>query len=86
MTAPQPVTEPQPVSEPQPACVKRTNRAKLGTIQDSDGSTIVVTYYPATRTIEFRPFKARHAGPRTKVITLSEVRELSKGQLVLPLT
>lgn len=65
--------------------VTRTRRAKLGTIPDTDGSPIVVTYYPATRTLEFRPFKARHSGPRTKSITLSEVRELSRGQLVLPL-
>lgn len=73
------------MNEPRPVTAARTRRAKLGTIADTDGSPIVVTYYPATRTLEFRPFKARHSGPRTKRITLSKVRELSRGQLVLPL-
>lgn len=41
----------------------RTRRAKLGTITNHDGTPIVVTYYPSTRTLEFRPFKARHSGP-----------------------
>lgn len=69
----------QPVTKP------RKSRAKLGTITDTDGSIIIVTYYPATKTIEFRPFHGRHSGPRTKSITLSEVRELLRGQFVLPL-
>lgn len=63
----------------------RTRRAKLGTITDTDGQPIVVTYYPSTRALEFRPFKARHSGPRTKSIPLSDVLELSRGQLVLPI-
>lgn len=63
----------------------RTRRAKLGTITNHDGTPIVVTYYPSTRTLEFRPFKARHSGPRTKSIPLSDVLELSRGQLVMPL-
>lgn len=64
----------------------RTRRAKLGTITDHDGTPIVVTYYPSTRTLEFRPFKARHSGPRTKSIPLSDVLELSRGQLLLPMS